>query len=303
MKSLDHDVVEIFDIALYAYREALDALKLRFDEPNILSMHPRAQELLKLRNTLPRQELIQKLREELRKKLQEKLEKLQEPNKRGKLQEIKKIERMLNDETTVGKEDQSLGDQNGATTLDVRINGFERPVPVFVTLDNERAPGGRIIPAPDTRHAEVFVSLDHGENYHGSLRDEFFVCRDNGYGPNWSTLWVTLNASQEEDSVQRLQPACLLGVGWQPDDLDEETESLIEDFDALELDGLILLWAYARYAATTWGAEFFAGTKVKAGVIKSEIARAVLHAAMKGEPLDLKRLYGAAGRSGEGVSS
>ena len=77
---------------------------------------------------------------------------------------------------------------------------------------------------------------------------------------------------KNEDSVQRLQPACLLGVGWQPDDLDEETESLIEDFDALELDGLILLWAYARYAATTWGAEFFAGTKIKAGVIKSEIA-------------------------------
>ena len=82
---------------MLAYREALNALKLRFDEPNILSMHPRAQELLKLRNTLPRQELIQKLREELRKKLQEKREKLQEPNKRGKLQEIEKIERMLTD--------------------------------------------------------------------------------------------------------------------------------------------------------------------------------------------------------------
>jgi hypothetical protein len=161
---------------------------------------------------------------------------------------------------------EAIDDPNGATTLDVRIIGFERPVPVFVMLDYEKTPGGKIIPAPDTRHAEVFVSLDHGENYHGSLQDEFFVCRDNGCGPNWSTLWVTLNASQEEDSVQRLQPACQLGVGWQPDDLNEETESLIEDFDALELDGLILLWAYARYAATTWGEEFFAGTKIKAGV-------------------------------------
>lgn len=78
---------------------------------------------------------------------------------------------------------EAIDDPNGATTLDVPIVGFEGPVPVFVMLDSERAPGGRIIPAPDTRHAEVFVSLDHGENYHGSLRDEFFVCRDNGYGP------------------------------------------------------------------------------------------------------------------------
>lgn len=70
-KSLDHDVIEISDMELYAYQEALNALEHDYDEPNILSMHPRVQELLKLRNQLPRQELIQKLREELR-RLQEK---------------------------------------------------------------------------------------------------------------------------------------------------------------------------------------------------------------------------------------
>jgi hypothetical protein len=112
-----------------------------------------------------------------------------------------------------------------------------------------------------------------------------------------------LNASQEDDTVQRLQPACLLGAGWQPHDLDENTESLIGEFDALVLDGLILLWAYARYAATTWDEEFFAGTKIKPGVIKSDIASAVLHAGMKGEPLDLEQLYGRAGRNREGVPS
>ena len=151
MKSLDHYVVEIFDMESYAYREALDALKLRFDEPNILSMHPRAQELLKLRNTFSSTRTDSKTTGGTTEETSGETGKLQEPNKRGKLQEIEKIERMLNDETTIGKEDQSLGDQNGATTLDVRINGFERPVPVLVMLDNERATGGRIIPAPDTR--------------------------------------------------------------------------------------------------------------------------------------------------------
>ena len=69
MKSLNNDVIEIFDMELCTYREALIALEDGYDEPNILSMHPRAQELLKLRNELPRQELMKRLREDLRKKL------------------------------------------------------------------------------------------------------------------------------------------------------------------------------------------------------------------------------------------
>ena len=70
-KSLDHDVIFVSDMEVHAYEETLNALELRLDEPNILSMHPRVQELLKLRNQLSRQELTQKLREELR-RLQEK---------------------------------------------------------------------------------------------------------------------------------------------------------------------------------------------------------------------------------------
>src|ERR1700680_452617 len=97
MKSLNNDVVEIFDMELCAYREALVALEHGYDEQNILSMLPGAQELLKPRNELPRQELMKKLREDLRKKLLEKqgeLQKLQDEEVRKKLLEKQKQGRL-----------------------------------------------------------------------------------------------------------------------------------------------------------------------------------------------------------------
>lgn len=97
MKSLNNDVVEIFDMELCAYGEALAALEHGYDEQNILSMLPGAQELLKPRNELPRQELMKKLREDLRKKLLEKqgeLQKLQDEEVRKKLLEKQKQGRL-----------------------------------------------------------------------------------------------------------------------------------------------------------------------------------------------------------------
>jgi hypothetical protein len=182
-------------------------------------------------------------------------------------------------------------DPNSAAKVDVPIVGFKRPVAVLITLNNQRLPGGNIILAPDTRHVKIFVTLDRGENYHGSLREDFFVCRDGDFDYEWTVLWMALNASQAQDDVQRLQPSCLLAAGWQPDDLDEEITSLIDAFDALELEGLILLWAYVHYAAIAWGREFLAEAKIKSGFIKSEVAGMVLQAGTNGEPLDLIQVY------------
>jgi len=190
-------------------------------------------------------------------------------------------------------------DPNSAAKVDVPIVGFKRPVAVLITLNNQRLPGGNIILAPDTRHVKVFVTLDRGENYHGSLREDFFVCRDGDFDYAWTVLWMALNASQAQDDVQRLQPSCLLAAGWQPDDLDEEITSCIDAFDALELEGLILLWAYVRYAAIAWGREFIAGAKIKSGLIKSEVAGMVLQAGTNGESLDLIQVYDRMGRTKE----
>ena len=191
-------------------------------------------------------------------------------------------------------------DPNSAAKVDVPIVGFKRPVAVLITLNNQRLPVGNIILAPDTRHVKVFVTLDRGENYHGSLREDFFVCRDGDFDYAWTVLWMALNASQAQDDVQRLQPSCLLAAGWQPDDLDEEITSCIDAFDALELEGLILLWAYVRYAAIAWGREFLAEAKIKSGFIKGEVAGMVLQGGTRGEPLDLLQVYDLGGRNKEG---
>jgi hypothetical protein len=134
--------------------------------------------------------------------------------------------------------------------VDVPIVGFERSIPILITY--EELPEGEEIVAPDTRSLRVFVAHDRGTNYHGSLHDDFFVCGNNGYDNNWTILWTTSNASQEDDDVQRLKPFYMLCTTWQPDDLDDKLASLIEMFDAMELNALLLLWAYAHYAAKYW---------------------------------------------------
>lgn len=172
--------------------------------------------------------------------------------------------------------------------MDIPIVGFPRPVSVVIVEEDQQVPAG-ILP-PDTRYVESFVGLDRGENIHGSLREDVFVCDDNDYDHGWTVLWVTLNASQQQDDVQRLAPACLLPADWCPDDLAEETESLIEDFGPLELEGLILWWAYARHRTSSWGAQHFADDKVHARLMPSELAGAVFQAGVSGEPLNLSEI-------------
>jgi len=179
------------------------------------------------------------------------------------------------------------GNSEGMPKVDVPIVGFERPLPVLITF--ETPPGTEVIIAPDTRRLKVFFAHDRGANYRGSLRDEFFVCGNSGYENNWTVLWVTLNASQEDDGVQRLQPFCMLASAWQPNDLDNKVAFLIDEFDALELEGLILLWAYANFTARSWDYDF-PEAEIKDAAIKREVAALVLQAGASGKPLDLFQL-------------
>jgi hypothetical protein len=114
--------------------------------------------------------------------------------------------------------------------MKVPVMGLKRPVMVAILHDG-KAPSRDILPAPDTRYLKAFASLDQGYNYYGSLKQEFFVCRDNGYEPKWTILWVTLNADQEDDSIQRIAPFCALSSRWQPEDLEDSIRSIVEDFD------------------------------------------------------------------------
>ncbi len=62
-----------------------------------------------------------------------------------------------------------------------------------------------------------------------------------GDDPQSIVLWVTLSGAQAEDDVQRLEPFCMLPIGWRPDDLSDDAVSIIEGFEELELEGAILL--------------------------------------------------------------
>jgi hypothetical protein len=168
----------------------------------------------------------------------------------------------------------------------VPIARLKQPIPVLTPWDAQTSPKGKLILAPDTRHVEVFVAFERGYNYYGSLDEDLFVCRDGDDDADWTVLWVTFNADQAQDDVPRLRPFCMLAVGWEPDDLDDEMTALIGGFDALELEGLILLWAYANRIATAYG-DYLARAEVKGGLITGEVAKLVVEAGVSGKPLDL----------------
>jgi hypothetical protein len=63
----------------------------------------------------------------------------------------------------------------------------------------------------------------------------------------------------------------------------------MEGYEPLELEGLILFWAFAHYATTSWD-ENFLEDEVQAGLLKQNVANLVLQAGMSGKPLDFSWL-------------
>jgi hypothetical protein len=182
------------------------------------------------------------------------------------------------------------GDQEDVCTVSVPVTGLNRPVPVLIAHDSKKLPEGLTVLAPDTRQARVFASIDRGANAYGSIREEFFVCRDSDFDYNWTVLWVTQNAEQAQDNVQRLEPFSMLGAGWPPDEIEDNVASLLEDFDPAIVEGMILLWAYAHYAAASWGEEFHTDAKVRGGLLDASAAGLVVQAGTVGSPLNLSWL-------------
>lgn len=113
------------------------------------------------------------------------------------------------------------GDPKNLPSVDVPIVGFNQPVTVFVFHDFAEFPHGLTVLAPDTRHVKALATIEQGTNVYGSLSEQFFVCRDGDSDYNWTVLWVTLNAHQAQDSVQRLEPFCMLAASWLPDGIED----------------------------------------------------------------------------------
>ena len=173
-------------------------------------------------------------------------------------------------------------------TMEVPIAGLKQPIPVLFIEPDKRPPRGMGLQAPDTRNVEVFTTWKRGENFYGSLDEDFFVCRDGDDDFGWTVLWVTFNADQAQDNVQRLLPFCALVAGWLPDDLEAEMSALIKAFEALELEGLVLLWAYANRIVRVYHDDRV--VKVQDGLITGEVAKLVLEAGKGGKPLVLSEI-------------
>jgi hypothetical protein len=180
-------------------------------------------------------------------------------------------------------------DQKNLPIVDVPVAGFNQPVTVFVSHDFAEFPHGLTVLAPDTRHVKALATIEQGANVYGSLSEQFFVCRDGDSDYNWTVLWVTLNAHQAEDSVPRLEPFCMLAARWLPDDIEDDTSTVLEEFAPLELEGMTLLWAYANYVTGTWGKEFLAEARVLDGALKAGVADSIVRAGVSGIPLDFSR--------------
>jgi hypothetical protein len=173
--------------------------------------------------------------------------------------------------------------------MKVPVAGIEQPISVVIAHDAE-IPEGAVRFAPDTRKTNVLVTLQRGANVHGTLQEDFFVCRDDDCTPQWTLLWRSISADQAEDGVQRIEPFCMLAAGWQPEEAEEELDSLTERYDLLLIEGLILFWAFIDSMNKSGQEGFFDEIKLGGGLLAQHAADLALKAAKRGDPVDLSWL-------------
>src|SRR5258708_35519328 len=69
--------------------------------------------------------------------------------------------------------------------------------------DDVEALAAALLEAPDTRFHKPVATFGLGENYHGSLRQDLFVCPSSGMDAAYWVLWVSSSADQEQDDRAR----------------------------------------------------------------------------------------------------
>ncbi len=86
--------------------------------------------------------------------------------------------------------------------------GPDRKVVVQVCLDGH-PPRRFWCPPPHTARSQRVVKIDRGENFHGSLVEEYYLIGDDSHSPNLFVLWLGTTGSQDDDDQARLNP-----VAW-----------------------------------------------------------------------------------------
>jgi len=116
-----------------------------------------------------------------------------------------------------------------------------RKVSVSVCLDG--IPPRRFwCPPPHTALTQAVASIHRGENFHGTLRDEFYLVQDDPGDPERLVLWIADTGSQSDDDQARLYPAA-----WARRRDFEEAERA-DRADIFPVAAAVLLYAYIREA-------------------------------------------------------
>jgi hypothetical protein len=126
---------------------------------------------------------------------------------------------------------------------------------------------------------KAVVSIDRGENYHGSLLEEFYLVQDDPHDPELLVLWCADTGSQHDDDQARLYPVAWARYG----DFREEDR---EDLSQAAAAGL--LYAYIRAAAEAWDGFYHEeSTVVGPDKCKTDLFAEVFMDALSGKPFRL----------------
>lgn len=92
-------------------------------------------------------------------------------------------------------------------------NGTVYSVRVCLPYGNEEAPA---FEPPHTITIPRLAYIDMGENFHGDMREDFYLVTNASDEPTYLVLWLGSTGSQDDDSVGRLYP-----VAWHEFEYDE----------------------------------------------------------------------------------
>jgi hypothetical protein len=96
---------------------------------------------------------------------------------------------------------------------------------------------------------DVVLSINKGENFHGSLEEAFAVGGDSGFSPTSVTLWMSMHSDQTDDNFQRFYLTGVCYFDEQPEEVDFSTDDCI--------DGVLiraLLYSFLKYLRESYEA-------------------------------------------------
>jgi hypothetical protein len=149
----------------------------------------------------------------------------------------------------------------------------ENPLPPADAANRDGQPYGTIqlaCLAPDTARTRPIARIDRGDNFHGSLAEDYYLVLDDAFDPQNFVLWLGDSGSQDDDDQSRLYPVAYC---------------LHECVSSRKEAAVVLLYAWLRACVGAWEGHYEEDHESEGGdLLDDETVSEILSSAVIGRP-------------------